>query len=631
MGGGYPPAFIVLAMQIFNSRKTEYKSLVRAIAVDESVRLRIVVPRSLSCSGANLVVTKDGEDSVYYSMFWAGMCGWEDEFWELHFSATSEGLYWYHFELDTPWGKHFIKNCGCGIGEFNYEGYDFQQTVYEKDFVTPDWLKGGIIYQIFPDRFFASQEEKSGVRESRVLRKWGGEPFWKEEQMDGIWNNDYFGGDLKGVEKKLPYLADLSVSCIYLNPIFEANSNHRYDTADYERIDPLLGTQEDLESLCKEAEKYGISVILDGVFSHTGCDSKYFNKYNNYDTVGAYNSKDSKYYPWYKFIDYPDDYQSWWGIKLLPEIIEENESYREYICGKNGILRKYLRCGIRGWRLDVADELPDVFLDDVRKAVKEENSEAIVLGEVWEDATSKVAYDVRRRYLLGKQLDSVMNYPFADAVLNFVKFPNADAFFDSVMSIIENYPPQVTNVLMNLIGTHDTERALTRLAGEDPEGHDREWQYEHNTLDQYDFLMGVSMLKVASLIQFTLPGVPSIYYGDEIGMQGMKDPFNRACMQWDNPNAELHKWYKRLGEIRRGCATFVNGEFAPVYAYHKTIAYKRFDEFSEVLVAINLNDEPADITVGGEWDNSYVLLGDGVENGVLHLEPFRYSMITIQK
>ena len=614
-------------MTVFNSRKKEYKSLISSIATEQKVKLRIVVPRSMSCSGATLCVTKEGESPAYYGMFWAGMCGDDNEYWELHFSATTAGLYWYHFELETPWGKSFVRNVGHGIGDFAPDGDEFQQTVYDKNFVTPDWLKGGIIYQIFPDRFYNSGKKKSGVRSSRVMRKWGDEPFWREEQMNGIWNNDYFGGDLKGIEEKLPYIADLGVSCIYLNPIFEANSNHRYDTADYEKIDPLLGNEKDLKALCRVArEEYGISIILDGVFSHTGCDSKYFNMYGNYDTVGAYNSKESPYFSWYKFINYPDDYHSWWGIKLLPEIEEENESYRKYICGKDGILRKWLRCGVRGWRLDVADELPDVFLDDLRTAVKAEKKDAVIIGEVWEDATTKFAYNQRRRYLLGEQLDSVMNYPFADAVLNFVRYANGDAFFDSVMSVIENYPPQVTNVLMNHIGTHDTERAITRLVGENPDGYGRQWQYEHNRLHEYDYLRGISMMKIASLIQFTLPGVPSVYYGDEIGMQGMKDPFNRECMAWDSPNEELHKWYKRLGEIRRGSKVFADGEFVPLYCNHKTIAYVRDDGNNQTLVAINLDDTEADIPVDDSWNNSYTFFGDSVCDGNIHLEPFRYAM-----
>lgn len=618
-------------MVIFNSRDKSYKSIVSALATDEKCKFRLIIPRDMRCSSATLAIAKEDCDTVYYGMFWAGMYGDSHEVWELHFSATTEGLYFYHFELDTPWGRSFVKNVGSGIGELNIDADEFQQTVYDKNFKTPDFLKGGIIYQIFPDRFYKSKQKKKNVPSTRVMREWGEEPFWAEEQMNGIWNNDYFGGDLKGIEEKLPYIKDLGVNCIYLNPIFEAHSNHRYDTADYEKIDSLLGDESDLKHLCRVAkEEYGISIILDGVFSHTGCDSKYFNIYNRYDSIGAYNSKESPYYSWYKFIDYPDNYRSWWGIKLLPEIIEEDENYREYICGKNGILRKWLRCGISGWRLDVADELPDVFLDDLRCAVKEENEDAIIIGEVWEDATNKFAYNERRRYLLGRQLDSVMNYPFADAILNFVRFENAGYFFDQIMSIIENYPPQVLNVLMNHIGTHDTERAITRLAGPDNDGRDREWQHNHNTLTSYDYLKGISMMKMASLIQFTLPGVPSIYYGDEIGMQGMKDPFNRACMTWDNQNTELLKWYKRLGEIRNGFGVFVDGEFVPVYCDNSSIAYERRDDNEAVLVAINNSDDEAYICVGDEWNNSYCHFDFECKNGIITLPPRRYTLLSVK-
>ena len=626
-----PTSFLRLTdMTVFDSRKTEYKSLIRAIATDEKVKLRIVIPRNMKCTNAELAVRKENQSTVYYKMFWAGMCGDDYENWELHFYATTPGLYWYHFELDTPWGRSFVRNVGHGIGDFAPDADDFQQTVYDKGFTTPEWLKGGIIYQIFPDRFYNSKTPKRNVDNTRVMRKWGGEPYWREEQMNGIWNNDYFGGDLKGVEEKLPYLADLGVTCIYLNPIFDAHSNHRYDTGDYEKIDSLLGEEKDLKSLCKAArEKYGISVILDGVFSHTGCDSKYFNLYNHYDSVGAYNSKESPYFSWYKFIDYPNDYKSWWGIKLLPEIDEENESYRQYICGKDGILRKWLRCGVKGWRLDVADELPDVFLDDLRCAVKEEDSDAVIIGEVWEDATTKFAYGERRRYLLGQQLDSVMNYPFANAILNFVRMGGGDAFFDSVLSIVENYPPCVTNVLMNHIGTHDTQRAINRLSGEDCEGYGRHWQYQHNKLSDDDYVRGVSLMKVASLIQYTLPGVPSVYYGDEIGMQGLKDPFNRCCMDWDNPNRELLSWYKRLGEIRRGNKVFEKGEFVPVFCGHDAIAYKRCDGNSQILVAVNAGCDEQELYVGGEWDNAYSYFGECSSGGVLRLAPYRYAMLGI--
>lgn len=615
-------------MQIFNSRKKEYKSQISAIAVDERVKFRLIVPRCIKCSCAKLAVFKDGESTVYYNMFWAGMCGESHEFWEIHFSATTAGLYFYHFELETPWGNSLVKNVGNGEGELNAEGTEFQQTVYEKDFKTPDFLKGGLIYQIFPDRFYNSKTPKKNVPEGRVMRKWGEEPYWHESQMNGVWNNDYFGGDLKGVEEKLEYLSSLGVSCIYLNPIFEAHSNHRYDTADYEKIDSLLGDENDLKSLCEKAHGLGISVILDGVFSHTGCDSKYFNMYKRYNTVGAYNSKSSPYFSWYKFTDYPNGYKSWWGIKLLPEVSEEDEGYREYICGKNGILRRWLRLGISGWRLDVADELPDVFLDDLRNAVKEENENAVIIGEVWEDATNKFAYGERRRYLLGGQLDSVMNYPFADAILNYVKFGNAQAFMSAIMSIIENYPPCVVNVLMNHIGTHDTERAITRLAGESAQGKDRSWQHSHNQLSDYDYLKGVSMMKLASLIQYTLPGVPSLYYGDEAGMQGMKDPFNRACFPWDNINKELYRWYKRLGEIRRGCKAFREGSFEPLYAADSVVAYVRRSNENSVLTAVNNSKQEIHIPVGEEWDNSYSFFEFSSKNGILTLPPYQFALLS---
>lgn len=616
-------------MQIYNSRDKSYKSIVSAIATNEKCKFRIIVPRNMKCCAAQLAITKDGEDTAFYNMFWAGMCGDSFEYWELHFYATTPGLYFYHFVLDTPWGKSYVKNAGDGRGELNVSLPGFQQTVYDENFLTPNFLKGGIMYQIFPDRFFNSKTPKKNVPKSRVMRDWGDTPFWKEEQMNGIWNNDYFGGDLKGVKKKLSYIADLGVTCIYLNPVFESHSNHRYDTADYEKIDSLLGDENDLKNLCKVAkEKYGISIILDGVFSHTGCDSRYFNMYNHYDDIGAYNSKESPYFSWYKFINWPDEYHSWWGIKLLPEVIEEDEGYRNYICGENGILKKWLRCGIAGYRLDVADELPDIFLDDLRKSVKSENENAIIIGEVWEDATNKFAYGQRRKYLLGEELDSVMNYPFADAILNFVRYANGNAFFNAVLSIIENYPPQVLNVLMNHIGTHDTERAITRLAGENPDAHDRTWQFEHNTLSEFDYLKGISMMKIASLIQFTLPGVPSIYYGDEIGMQGMKDPFNRGCMPWDKPNEELLKWYKRLGQIRHSSKAFIDGDFEKLYCDGGLIAYSRSSEGDNILVAINNSNEQKRIFVGTQWDNSYSLFDEKSVDGFVNLPPYRYTLLS---
>ena len=251
----------------------------------------------------------------------------------------------------------------------------------------------------------------------RTIREdWGGQPYWRPNERGEVTNSDYFGGTLRGIEEKLPYLKSLHVTCLYLNPIFEAHSNHRYNTADYTKIDPVLGTEEDFQSLCAAAGRLGIRVMLDGVFSHTGSDSVYFNRQGRYPQPGAYQSQQSPYFSWYHFISWPEKYHSWWGFETLPEVEETDNNYNKYINGRQGVVRKWLKKGASGWRLDVADELPDSFLDQLTEAAKEEKPDAVVLGEVWEDATTKESYGSRRRYLLGRQLDSVMNYPFRNAV-----------------------------------------------------------------------------------------------------------------------------------------------------------------------------------------------------------------------
>lgn len=602
----------------YNSSYEYHKSVFGAVGTQQTVVFRIVLPRDFCCHHARLVVKKDAESyEQYFGMQWDCMQGDNEEWWKVSFTPEESGLYEYRFEYDTPWGTSRIFNSGDGIGKIRDNGNPWQLTVYDKDFKTPDWLKGGIIYQIFPDRFAFSGEEKQGVPSDRVMRNdRDGEPYWRPDSQGKVLNNDYFGGDLKGICEKLDYLKSLGVSCIYLNPIFEAHSNHRYDTGDYTKIDSLLGTQEDFENLCKSAEEKGIKIILDGVFSHTGCDSKYFNQYGRYDTVGAYQSKASEYYGWYKFKNWPDDYLSWWGIKLLPEVIEENPDFIEYITGENGIARKWLSLGAAGWRLDVADELPDVFLDSFRKAVKAENPDALVMGEVWEDASNKFSYGQRRRYLTGDQLDSVMNYPFADAVIGFVRTGMAEIFRSKVMTIVENYPKQVLDVLMNHISTHDTMRAITALAGESCEYRDRYWQSTHS-LDEKAYSYGEQLMKMATAVQFTLPGVPSIYYGDEAGMQGYKDPFNRCCYPWGNENKSLIDWYRKLGEIRRSNKCFTDGKFEILSSVAGCVAYSRKKDENAVLVISNSNQHPITYYVKDEWSDAEDMLGNSYVRGTL--------------
>lgn len=599
----------------YNSRLEYHKSIFGAIKTEQNVTFRIILPRDFRCHGAKLVIKKaDSNNYDYIPMQWDCMEGNNEEWWRLDFSSKTPAVYKYHFEYDTSWGTSRIYHVGNGIASICAEGDDWQLTVYDKNFQTPEWFKGGIVYQIFPDRFAFSEKKKSNVPSDRVLRfDRDNDPYWVPTAEGKVLNNDYFGGDLKGVEQKLDYLKSLGITCIYLNPIFEAQSNHRYDTADYEKIDPLLGTEKDFTSLCSKAEKLGIKIILDGVFSHTGDDSRYFNKYSRYNEIGAYQSKESAYYSWYKFKNWPDEYESWWGIKILPEVNEDNPDFIKYITSEQGIARKWLKLGAAGWRLDVADELPDEFLDEFRRAVKAEKSEGLVLGEVWEDASNKSSYNKFRRYLLGEQLDSVMNYPFAGAVIDFIRDANAELFSSRVMSIVENYPKEVLDVLMNHLSTHDTMRAITALAGESCSYRDRKWQRSHS-LSEKEYIYGKKLLKAASAMQFALPGVPTVYYGDEVGMQGYKDPFNRRCYPWGKEDTELLDWYKKLGKIRINSKVFKDGKFEILSAVAGCVAFSRRISDEAILIISNSNPHPITYYVKSEWADAIDLLGNCAVN-----------------
>lgn len=613
----------------FNSRSSLHKSPYGAVREGQTINFRVVLPRHLQCSHVYLVIKEDNGEYIHKPFSWLSMEGDSEEWWSLSYVSEKAGIYFYHFEYDTPWGRHCIRHNGDCLGALSEGRDDWQLSVYQKDFATPDWLKGGVIYQIFPDRFYFSGEKKKNVPEDRILRDdIDGEPYWKPTKDGRVLNNDYFQGDLKGIMQKLDYIASLGVTCIYLNPIFEAQSNHRYDTADYEKIDPLLGTEKDFSSLCKKAKEKGISVILDGVFSHTGDDSKYFNKYGRYNTVGAFQSEKSPYYSWYKFRKYPHDYDSWWGISILPEVKEESPDFISYIAGENGVARKWMRLGARGWRLDVADELPDEFLDSFRKAVKSENEEGLVLGEVWEDASNKFSYGQRRRYFSGLQLDSVMNYPFADAIISFIRSGAVEGFSNKIMTITENYPKCCVDVLMNHIGTHDTMRAITHLAGDSCEYRDRYWQSGRKlTHKQYD--MGVKLLKLAAAIQFTLPGVPSVYYGDEAGMQGYKDPFNRFCYPWGKENRELVDYYKALGQMRKQCHCLKEGEYVTVSEMLGCLAYVRYGEKDEILVIVNRNEHEIDYYLPENWHNTKAIFGGVMQGNKAKIDAL--SLIILKK
>ena len=612
----------------YDSRKALYRSPYGAVKENEKVLIRALLHGDACVHSAFLRMSNDGDGVVHEIELTPREWLEGYRFYDAEI-ILPEGLYWYDFRYTSDYGQFFVvkERGGRGIVSES-DGAKWQITVYDASFKTPDWLKGGIIYQIFPDRFFASSAEKQNVPNDRyICGDWKTQPEYRQNGEKRRLGNDYYGGDLKGIEEKLPYLKELGVSCIYLNPVFEAHSNHRYNTADYMKIDPLLGSEEDLRSLCKAAKKQGIRIMLDGVFSHTGDDSVYFNRYGRYGDGGAYNDYGSPYREWYKFNRFPDDYSAWWGVPSLPETNEDNESFSRFITGEDGVIRRWLRTGVSGWRLDVADELPDCFLDRVRNAVKSENKDAVLLGEVWEDASNKISYGARRRFLRGRQLDSVMNYVFANAIIDFVRNSDAQKLGETVETLLENYPDEAVHLLMNHIGTHDTARALTVLGRRDGYIGDREWQSQ-TRLSSEELETGLKRLKVAAVLQYTLPGVPSLFYGDEAGVEGFLDPFCRRTYPWGEENADLLGFYRELGKVRRKGKAFIDGEFNLCLASGDLFAFTRISEDAMAYIAVNRGENPATVTLLPEFEGKTRTFGTEIQNGVLNLPPYGYSVVT---
>lgn len=601
-------------MVLYNPLDRAYKSEVGAIKANKSVKFRVK-----GNFDSVLFAYREDESSCYNTV---KMIKHEDYF-ECEI-ALKKGLYFYHFEcsngLFISCGKDLL---GCLSGEV----VDYQLLVYTNKFKVPEWINGGIIYQIFPDRFNRAEKIKNIDNDKVLHDNWTDTPNFLPNNKGRILNNDFFGGDLKGITEKLPYLKSLSVNAIYLNPIFKAYSNHRYDTGDYMQIDPLLGTEDDLIELIKKAKECGISIILDGVFNHTGADSIYFNKYGKYDSIGAYQSKNSPYYGWFRFFDFPDEYESWWGIDTLPDVNENNADYVNFITGPNGVIEHYTKLGVDGWRLDVADELPDKFIKKIREAIKGVNKDALLIGEVWEDASNKVAYGKRRKYFQGNELDSVMNYPLKKAILSFVLNGELKGLTQTIKEQLDHYPKACLDALMNILSTHDTFRLISALSDFNVWGKNKS-ELSRVKICNEDMCHVKNRVKMASLLQYTLMGVPSIYYGDEIGMEGYTDPLNRGCFRWDSLDNELLDWYKLLGKIRSEYSAFSKGEYEEVVASGGLFAFKRFDENSEVLVVVNNTCDNAVLKFNGTLKN--LLDGKKARNSC-SVKPFSFAIYVNDK
>lgn len=475
-------------------------------------------------------------------------------------------LCWYDFRAEDQDGNILAyggpEDGMGGEGRITRLPRAWQLTVYSGDYQTPSWLRSGVMYQIFPDRFCRSGEDRPRREENFYHDRWEDTPLLLPEGGDDNCARDFFGGDLKGIQEKLPYLKELGITVLYLNPIFQARSNHRYDTADYRRVDPLLGTEEDFSALCQAAREQGIRILLDGVFSHTGEDSLYFNRFGRFPSVGACQSEKSPYYSWYHFTRYPDEYACWWGIHTLPAVNKEDPTFREFILGDQGIAREWLKRGASGWRLDVADELPLPFLRALRRAVKRQDGEAAVLGEVWEDASHKVAYGEMRCYCQGDTLDSVMNYPLREAALDFFTGrTGAGALRRLILSQQENYPLSFYYSLMNLAGSHDRPRAINALCG-------RTWeelppaQRGRMRLSGNEYALGAQRYGEMMRLLCALPGIPCVYYGDEVGLQGGSDPFCRGTYPWSGGDRQLQEKIRSLLWQRRNSRALQTGSLA---------------------------------------------------------------------
>lgn len=535
---------------LFDSKQLQYKDPFGTLTPGQRCRLNLHIPATVPTTKVQCLVQREnGESYTSFLMEWSKAEG-DYGIYSGEIVLDEPGLYFYYFYISKPDGGFRLFKQG---DDTNMEAGDlWQVSCIPADFTTPDWAKGEIIYQIFPDRFCkAGQVELSGKLEPYTVHgDWYEDVSWQPEADGTVLNNDFFGGNFRGITEKMDYLADLGVGIVYLNPISKSFSSHRYDTGDYKTPDPMLGTEQDFSELCRAAHERGIRVVLDGVYSHTGSNSLYFNREGAFSGVGAYQSPDSPYHDWYTFYDYPDSYHSWWGFDTLPTVRKMDPGFIDYIIeGADSVVAHWMGLGADGFRLDVVDELPDEFVRRLKNRIRQIDPEALLIGEVWEDASNKVAYDVRRRYFVDAELDSPMNYPFRKAIIRFMrKFDDGRGLRDTVMSIVENYPPQVMACTMNLLGTHDTPRILTALM-DDFDG-DRA-EKAHRRLTRGQWLTAMERLQAASFLQYMLPGAPSIYYGDEAGMEGYGDPFCRRTFPWGREEPQLQDHYRRLGRLRR--------------------------------------------------------------------------------
>ena len=577
---------------LYDSKQLKYKKPFGCLKTNEECTVSLYIPCFCMTKEVFLQIHSDDESCVHsFSMAKSGTEG-DYEIYSCTFSLEDADLYFYYFRISTEGSDFDLFRQGYADTNIAV-GDKWQLTVYRQDYDTADTFKGKVMYQIFPDRFCREgQTDCTGKLEPYTLHEDVRDiPNYLPDDKGEILNNDFFGGNIEGIISRLDYLSELGVSVIYLNPVFKAYSNHRYDTCDYKTIDPMLGDEADFVRLCEEAHKRDIKIILDGVFSHTGSNSVYFDR-NNIFGNGAVSNPDSPYRNWYRFDKYPHKYESWWGIETLPCVDELNSDYMDYIINDDdSVVRHWLRLGADGYRLDVADELPDEFIKRLHTVVHEEKADALVIGEVWEDASNKIAYGKRRRYFSDSELDSVMNYPFMNSIIDFAMGNiSCGQFEQNIMTIVENYPRPVVDCLMNSLSTHDTARIFTVLSGADMNlSKDAKAAY---VLNGEERTTAVSRLMLAVMLQFILPGNPCIYYGDEVAMEGFGDPFNRGFFRWENQGCGISRYFAHMAKLKNTIPALQRGNLS--FGCHSEIGVMHITRYlgdSSVTAIINRGDE----------------------------------------
>ena len=602
-----------------------------AFDIKEKTEILLNIPRTLGTTEAFLEIYDEG---IGYKICevaaeWSGMDGEYDKYiFEIPTDKIGTGLYFMRPRLSVFGGSLYGHRWAGGI---YFDGDPaltnmMQLTLCDFAYKEPRKIQGGVIYHIFVDRF-----NRGGCYEipdgARVVRgEWKVIPEFPEYPGAKLYNNTFYGGTLWGIIEKLDYIKSLGTTAIYLSPIFRAASNHKYDTADYMTVDPIFGGEAALKALIAAAKEREIEIILDGVFNHTGSDSIYFNRYGRYKELGAYQSKNSRYYHWFDFQQHPNKYTSWWGIEILPRINTDISDCSEYFVGEDGVIDKYSKMGVYGFRLDVADELSDDFISKIKARLSSNKADNILYGEVWEDASNKSSYGRRRRYYQGRELDGVMNYPVRTGIIDFLTGKGKDSLAYALTDVTENAPEQVLHNQMNLLGTHDTERILTILGGE-PADDKSNATLARLRMDNGRRAYAVKKLMCAYTILATIPGIPTVFYGDEAGLEGYRDPFNRMPYPWGREEMPLLQHYRALGEIRRKNSVYKKGDFKLSHLDERLLVFSRRGKAFNYVTVVNNSD--CDITLSFTKKTKELIENKSAEKHLLSANTARIYKVSV--